>query len=134
METSKEIQLSRQQYDDLACFYDLLKSPEGIVEGFFLKPDRKKITHYYGDKDTFIRETAYFNSQGFTCYAGLQPRDPKLMGTGKAGRNEDVIALRVLYADLDPIRPDGLNATEEEKLLCHQASIAIQEEISKGLG
>jgi DNA-binding transcriptional ArsR family regulator len=134
VDAPKEIQISQKQYDDLARFYDLLKSPEGIMEGFFIKPDGKKVTHYYGDKDKFIQEVAYLNSQGFTCYAGLQPRDPQLTSAGKAGRNEDIISLRFLYADLDPVRPDGVNATEEEKLLCHQSAKKIQEKITNGLG
>lgn len=134
METLKEIQISQKQYDDLACFYDLVKSPEGVIEGFFIKPEGKKVTRYYGDKDKFIQEVAYLNSQGFTCYAGLQPRNLQLTSKKKAGCDENIIGLRFLYADLDPIRPNGVNATDEEKLLCQQASGVIVENISNGLG
>ena len=75
-----------------------------------------------------------FNSKGFTCYAGIQPRNGNLIGSNKSGNNNDVTALRFLYLDLDPIRPEKSNATDEEKAICLKVAKQIQSSLTNGMG
>lgn len=133
-----EIQLTKKRHEDIGRFYDFIKSDVGIIEAFFLKPDGKtKATRFYEGRDKFIEEVLAFNTKGFTCYAGIQPRDRKLLGSNQAGDQKDVVALRFLYLDIDPAKPTNLgkvNATEQEKSRCLEAALKIQQSINNGMG
>ena len=110
-----EIQISEKQFDDLGKFFDLIKSDSGIIETFYVKPDGTKSTRFYDNKQQFINDVVAYNYKGFTCYAGLQPRKKDLLKSGRSGTNKDVTVLRLLYADIDPVRPSKVNATDLEK-------------------
>lgn len=129
-----KIEITKKQAEDIQRFYDLIHSDLGVIEAFFLSPDGKKKTRFYDDKKTFLNEVAVFNSKGFTCYAGIQPRKKELMKNGKSGDNDDVISLRLLYMDLDPVRPKGKNSTDEEKAVCQKIAENISNQISNGHG
>jgi hypothetical protein len=90
-----EVQITRKQLDDISNFFDLVKSDAGVIETFFRKPDGPQVTKYFtkGDKQPFIESVVAYNHQGFTCYAGLQPRDQKLLRSSKSGTNGDIVGL-----------------------------------------
>ena len=119
-----EIQVTRKQYEDVGRFYDLIKSDAGVLEARFIHPDGTAQSRYYNDRKKFTDEVLVKNSQGWTCYAGVQPRRSSLLGTGKAADAEDVISLRILAMELDPIRfvevieRDGTVVTEYDRLPC----------------
>lgn len=113
---------------DIGRTYDLLKG-SGPLEAFFKKSDTTR-TRFYTDKQTFIKETAFLNSEGFTCYAGIQPR---CEGLTRSGSNADVKALHRLYMDIDPARPDGTNSTVDEKSEALQVARKVQADfVSQG--
>ena len=95
---------------DISKTFDLLKG-SGPVEAFFKNPDTSK-TRFYEDPETFTKEVGFLNHEGFTCYAGIQPR---IEGLNGSATNEGVKVLHRLYIDADPIRPDKKNATDQEK-------------------
>jgi len=99
-----ETMVTRKQHEDVGRFFDLIKSPSGIVEARFLRPDGKAVSRYYDDRKRFTDEVLILNSKGWTSYAGIQPRRASLMGTKKAGVAEDVVALHILPMEFDPIR------------------------------
>jgi hypothetical protein len=129
-----EIQISKKQFEDIGSFYDLLSSEAGVVEGFFIKSEKDKKTRFYADRNTFIQDVVVANQSGYTCYAGLQPRDKKFLGSKNAADSSDVVALKFLYLDLDPLRPKGVNATDQEKTACLKIAREIHGEITNGLG
>jgi hypothetical protein len=129
-----EIQIRKKQLEDIGKFYDLINSDSGIIETFFVKPDGTKATRFYEDKQKFITDVVAFNHKGFTCYAGLQPRSPELLKNNRSGTNKDVTVLRLLYADIDPVRPSKVNATDMEKELCLNYAIDIQKKFQNGDG
>jgi hypothetical protein len=131
-----EVQITRKQLADIGRFFDLVKSDAGVIETFFKKPNGAKATKYFatGDKQLFIESVVAYNHQGFTCYAGLQPRDPQLLGSSRAGTNDDIIALRLLYGDIDPITPEKANSTGAEKGRALEVATEIQRTMTNDLG
>jgi len=133
----KEIQMAnratKKQKQDIGRFFDLFQSDSGITEAFFLKSENDHNTHYYSadDKDQFIEDVLTFNSDGYTCYAGIQPRDPALLEITKASTKKNIIDLCFLYLDVDPIRPKGTNATNKEKKRCLEVAKKIQQGLKK---
>jgi hypothetical protein len=118
-------------------FYDLIHSPLGVIEVFFKGPDGKRTTKYYNDKERFVADVVHFNKQGYTCYAGIQPRDRSLLGNGRSGTGRDVAAMRFLYLDIDPVRAKGLekaNASDDEKAHCLKVAEQIREGFGNGTG
>jgi hypothetical protein len=114
--------------NDIARTYDLLKG-SGPLEAFFNKGDTHR-TRFYTDKEPFIKETAFMNSEEFTCYAGIQPRIDCL---NSSASNEGIKVLHKLYTDIDPIRPDKTNATDEEKAKALKVAVKVQTDfISQG--
>ena len=60
-----KIEMTKKAYLDIAQFYDFLHSDNGLIEGFFLKPDGEtKATQYFDNKDEFI-QTVDSQSQRF---------------------------------------------------------------------
>jgi hypothetical protein len=131
-----EVQITRKQLADIGRFFDLVHSDAGVVETYFRKPDGAQATKYFatGDKQLFIDNVLAYNHQGFTCYAGLQPRDPKLSGSSRSATNEDIVGLRFLYADLDSEAPAKLNATDAEKARVFEIATEIRRTMTNGLG
>lgn len=107
--------------NDIGRTYDLLKG-SGPVEAFFKKGDNNK-TRFYQDRETFIKEVGFMNSECFTCYAGTQPR---IDGLNASATNEGVKVLHRLYTDIDPDRPKGTNATDSEKAEALKVARKIQ--------
>ena len=129
-----EVQVPKKQIEDIARFYDFLQSPSGIIEAFYIAPTGQKDTRYYDDRDRFIHDVVAFNHHGFTCYVGIQPRARKLLGSNRSGNGEDVVALRLLVLDLDPVTPGKTNASDEETACCLEVTRQIATRISNGIG
>ncbi len=131
-----EVQITRKQLTDIGRFFDLVQTDTGVIETYFRKPSGAQATKYFamGDKQPFIESVVAYNHQGFTCYAGLQPRDQKLLGSSRSATNEDIVGLRFLYADLDSMAPAKLNATDAEKGRVFEIAVEIQRTMSNGLG
>ena len=106
---------------DIGRTYGLLKG-SGPLECFFKKDDTNR-TRFYTDRDSFIKEVAFMNSESFTCYAGIQPRIDGLKGSAT---NEGVKVVHKLYTDIDPNRPKGTNATDSEKAEALKVARKIQ--------
>jgi len=115
-------QMAEGQLNDISRFYDLIKSDSGIIECFFINPEGKNITRYCENKEKFINDVASFNLKGFTCYAGIQPRRRNLLSSNKASTKEDIVALRFLYLDLDPVKPED---KEKENVQIKKRNIAL---------
>jgi hypothetical protein len=132
-----QIQFSEKQFNDVARCYDLFKADSGIIEAFFLKPAGENLTRFYEDRKTFIKETFYFNSEGYSSYIGIQPRKRELLQGNRSGNNYDVVSIRYLYLDLDPARLEGsekANVCDQEKQNCLKISQKIQEALRNGSG
>jgi hypothetical protein len=129
-----QVNKSQKQHNDITQFFDLIKSDSGIVEAFFLKTDNTSKTFYFDNREKFLERVVEFNSKGFTCYVGIQPRNGNLIGSNKSSNSNDVTALRFLYLDLDPIRPEKSNTTDEEKAICLEAAKQIQSSLTNGMG
>ena len=106
---------------DISRTFDLLKG-SGPIEGFFKNGDTST-TRFYEDSETFTKEVGFLNHEGFTCYAGIQPR---IEGLTWSGTSEDIKALTNLYTDIDPKRPDSTNATDAEKAEALQVAKQVQ--------
>jgi len=124
-----DIEISQKQHQDLRAFFRLFSRSSGEMECFFKKPEGPTATRFFSqdEEERFIQETVLFNSQGYTCYVGIQPRHERLKNVKKSGENSDVAAIRFLYLDGDPLSPDGMNATEEERQACYQSMKIIQQ-------
>ena len=107
--------------NDIGRTYDLLKG-SGPVEAFFNKGDTPR-TRFYTDKESFIKETGFMNSEGFTSYVGIQPRPE---GITRSAANDDIQILHRLYTDIDPNRPKGTNTTDSEKAKALKVARRIQ--------
>jgi len=134
-----QIQITKKQHDDIAAFYDLLKSNSGVIEAFFLKPDGSRKTEYFDNKESFIQSVVLHNNNKYTAYCGLQPRRSSLLKTDRSATADDVTALRLLAVDLDACKPyddagnkQKVNATEQEKQACLDATKKIIAELTNG--
>ncbi|MGA1825944.1 MAG: hypothetical protein ACMUIP_14910 [bacterium] len=116
---------TEKQIEDINQFFDLIKPNKGLIETFYKKNFKKPVTKFYTkyNKQQFLKDVINYNTQGYTCYAGLQPRREDLK---KSGKNEDIISLRFLYMDLDSISPKLRNATDAEKKLTFDMATHIQ--------
>ncbi|MBP7232190.1 MAG: hypothetical protein KBA28_09685 [Syntrophaceae bacterium] len=136
-----KIEMTKKAYLDIAQFYDFLHSDNGLIEGFFLKPDGEtKATQYFDNKDEFIQTVAAYNANGFTCYAGIQPRKTEFKGRTHSATGKDVSALRLLAIDCDSCKPVDdkgnklkINATDAEKQACLDVVAKIRK-VLIGLG
>ena len=122
------IQIDKKQHQYISRCFDILKG-SGAIESLYLK-DGNSATRFYDASDAFVKEVSYMNQEGFTCYAGLQPRHDALMDGTRSGQSEDVRMLRLLYADLDPKRPAGTNATDEEKAGALEVARKVQDDFT----
>ena len=113
--------MNLQISNDIGKTYDLLKG-SGPVEAFFKKGETNR-TRFYTDKESFIKETGFLNSEEFTCYAGVQPRPE---GITRSATNDDIQILHKFYTDIDPNRPKGTNATDSEKAEALKVARKIQ--------
>lgn len=71
-------------------------------------------------------------SDGKGVYFTINPCDPKIVerhAEGKGVRNQDVTSRRLLYIDVDPVRPKGTNATESEQASAKAVAEAIVAEL-----
>jgi len=120
--------MTQSQVDDISRFYDLIKSDSGVIECFFIISEDKKAIRFYNDKEKFIKDVTSYNSRGYTCYAGIQPRKRELLNNPRPSTKDDIVALRFLYIDIDPRIPDDekINATDEEKKRCLETATHIQ--------
>ena len=121
--------MNLQISSDVGRTYDLLKG-SGTVEVLFLKGDTNK-TRFYNEREAFLKEVAYMNQEGFTCYAGIQPRDESLMNGTRSGENGDVQTMEKLYVDLDPVRPNKTNSTDKEKAEALTVAKQIQKDFEE---
>jgi len=128
----EKITVEKKRLEDIGGFFDLLKSEHGIIETLFLKPDGKNITKYHDSREEFVKSVVGFNHHGFTCYAGLHPRNPALIKSDRAATGTDVTAMRLLAVDLDAIKPKGVNANDREKQSCLSAAEKISAELTNG--
>jgi hypothetical protein len=133
------LRITKKQHDDISAFFDLVRSDSGVIEGFFLKPDGKKITEYYNDRQSFVQSVVAYNHGGFTCYAGIQPRKAALLGSDLSATGAEVAALRLLGVDLDACKPldeSGnklrVNASDVEKEACLTAARRISSTLTNG--
>ena len=131
------IKMPQKQNQDIGACYDLLQSPSGVIEAFFIKPDGITHTKYFSNKTKFVQSVIAHNTKGFTCYAGLQPRRKGLLAEGTAASGADVTALRILAVDLDACKPRDeqgnklkVNANDAEKQACLQAAQNISSALS----
>lgn len=136
---TQQIQITQKQHDDIGTFFDLLKSDSGVIETLYLNPDGTKKTEYFNEKQAFIQSVVAFNHNGFTCYAGIQPRKVNFLNTNRSATGADITALRILAVDLDACKPldkDGnkrkVNATNQEKLACINAARMISDSLTNG--
>ncbi len=100
--------------------------PRAVYSGFFDDPD--------------LAVSAVSGITGADCpgvYVTLNPLDPDLLGRGhnrigeatKTAADADVVRLRHLLVDIDPVRKTDLNATEAE----HQLAGARMQEVQAAL-
>ena len=118
------LQVDQKQHQDVSRCFEVLKG-SGPIEVLFLK-DQKSVTRFYDEGESFVKQVLLTNQEQFTCYCGLQPRHDSLMNGARSGDNQDVKALHKLYVDLDPIRPDKANTTDEEKAEALKVAKQIQ--------
>lgn len=77
---------------------------------------------FFDDEDAFVDACEKFNHLGYNLYTGRNPRfssmfdkAPNTMRRGIGGGSaEDVSAVTAIAIDIDPVRPKGLPATDEE--------------------
>ena len=82
---------------------------------------------YFDDHELLIREAVDLNAQNWQVYATLNPVDAALLARA-ANRvmdrpkattaDRDIVGRKWLLVDLDPVRPSGVSATEQEKAAC----------------
>ncbi|MFC1759195.1 hypothetical protein ACFL2H_10590, partial [Planctomycetota bacterium] len=80
---------------------------------------------FYDDRDKLIDHAAEFNKAGFAPYTNAQPlkefvknrvtNKPSRAMPGACTSNADIDRIQWLIVDLDPHRPSGVCATDEEK-------------------
>src|SRR5215213_6994244 len=83
---------------------------------------------YFDNPELLAREAAELDRQGWQVYATLNPVNAALLARAanrvkdrpKATTSDrDIILRRWLLVDIDPVRPSGVSATDEEKLAAH---------------
>jgi hypothetical protein len=128
-----KIEITQKQYQDIGRTWELVHNDKGVVESFSIHPDGRNITKFYKNNNVFAKDATFFNSRGFTCYAGIQARNKSLLKGSQSGENKDVVWVDKVYLDIDPERVDGdgnklekVNATDSEKEKAVQLALKIQ--------
>jgi len=82
---------------------------------------------YFDDHELLIRAAADLDAQGWQVYVTLNPVDAALLARAanrvkdrpkNTTADRDIIRRKWLLVDLDPVRPSGVSATDEEKAAC----------------
>ena len=100
------------------------------MELFFNHKTKPPRTVFVADETTFMQTVVAHNSQQYTCYFGLQDRRLDLT---QPGTNNDIVTVKWLYLDLDPIKPTKeLCSSDEEKALALEAAKKITSDCIAG--
>lgn len=110
---------------------------EGVVELRILGSGRGTISGYYGNLQAFARDAALWSGKAAGVYWTINPCNPALLARannrlreyvrmGETTSDRDIIRLRYLPIDIDPVRPAGVSATHEE----HCEALALQGRIA----
>ncbi len=103
---------------------DVFFDPNQVVE---LRAFKGRITAsgYFDDHDVLAREAHKLDVAGYQAYVTLNEVDPALLARAanriieypKATTSDrDVVRLRWLPLDFDPVRPSNISSSEEEKI------------------
>ena len=101
----------------------ILFAPGAVVELRALDGNRT-ISGYFMDHEELARQAALLDRRGYRVYVTLNPVEPALLARAEnrvkqypkaTTADANVLRRRWLPIDLDPVRPSGVSATEEEK-------------------
>ncbi len=113
----------------------VLFEPDAVVElrGFV---GRKTVSGYFDDHDVLASEAHSLNKNGFQVYVTLNEVNPDLLARAANRIREypkgttsdtDIVRIRWLPLDFDPVRPSGVSSTEEEKKAAEQLAREVRD-------
>lgn len=112
-----------------------LFEPGSVIEIRAFNGKGGTVSGYYDDHDALVEETAELDRQGWQVYRTLNPVNPALLARAanrlverpKATTSDnDVTRRQWLLVDVDPVRPSGVSATNEEKWAAYTRALAIR--------
>ena len=130
----------RMANNDIRLFYRRLNHcGYGITELAVIDPNGKGIiaTGFFTDEDEFAKACQEYNGK-YNIYAGRNPRPvwlPKVCENHldtryrQRARDKDIECITAVSLDIDPIRPKGTSATEEQHTMAIEFTIMIQKDI-----
>jgi len=124
---------------DLERFLELLWEPGDVREVRAPKHDgRNTLSGYYDDPARLAADVAPWDGRA-NLYLTLNPVDPALMARAQGDRidpraqattsDADVVARRWLAVDVDPDRPSGVSATDDERAAALATARAIADHL-----
>lgn len=79
---------------------------------------------YFDCPEKALNSIEKFNPKDFFCYITLNPCNPALLARannrlllakkGESTKDEDIVSIQYLPVDIDPVRPSGIQANDEE--------------------
>src|SRR5437879_3865067 len=106
----------------------ILFEPEAVVELRVLETERGVVSGYFDNREKLVESAAMWSGQGSGVYVTLNVVNPELLAraanrtkefTKKTTSDSEILRRRWLPIDLDPKRPAGICATDEE----HKAAL-----------
>ena len=107
----------------IARALEVLFEPGAVAELRAIR-NGKTAAGYFDDPEALAREAGKLDGQEYTVYVTANPVDPALLARSQnrvkhplreSTSDRDILRRRWLLVDLDPARPAGVSATDEEK-------------------
>jgi hypothetical protein len=111
-------------------------APDNVAELRVLDTPQKAQSGYYDDWDLLARDAARWSGKAPAVYATLNRVNPALLARAPnrlvpraryTTSDHDIVGLRWLPVDFDPVRPAGISSSDEE----HEAAIARAKECGR---
>jgi len=122
---------------------DALYQPDDVIElralGMGDRGYPRIDNGYFNDADAVVEAAVTASSWAHGVYVTLNPLAPSLLarkanrfstaGKGEGAKDHEVVRLRWLPVDIDPVRPSGISSTRQE----HRDALSLAAEIGRVL-
>jgi hypothetical protein len=148
LSTELETEDERPTIDEMASWLNVLLAEDQVVElrAFGVSTPSSSWQHiesgYYDGEHLYeMAEAADELTNSATCVClTLNPLNPDLLARranrvafankGEAAADKDVVARRWLFVDVDPVRPGGISATDQEKAAARVTIDMVSQQLS----
>jgi hypothetical protein len=127
VQLGKEVESVNYNMDDILRTLELFTQSEQVYElRLFNVNGKGTVSGYFNDIAKLAEECAKWSGKCPGIYITVNPVNPALLGRANnrtipyaknTTKDSEILRLEWLYIDIDPVRPSGINASNDEKKL-----------------